>query len=514
MCETSHGPQKQGNPMQPADAPDIFAHFADTLRGSDMLESLRDGLIGEGIPCPGPSGPHPLIYADYVASGRALRQIEDLMMTEVLPLYSNAHTEASWCGRAMNRLRAQARAIVATHCGATPEHAVIFAGSGATAGLTRLVGLLGVEDMVRAGQRPVVLIGPYEHHSNILPWRESGAEVIEIPEAATGGPDPVQLQARLTAAAGRPVIGAFSAASNVTGIVSDVKGITRILKAQGAISVWDYAGAAPYLPIDMGIGMDAVVLSPHKFIGGPGASGLLILRRDAVTRARPTAPGGGTVRYVSPWGHDYAQDVAVREEAGTPNVLGDIRAALCYLVKDAIGPETMEQRLGDLGRRARAAWADTPGLHILGTPEAQHRLPIFSFQILDPAGRVVHPQLVTRILSDHFGIQARGGCACAGPYAHRLLELDQARSDTLRDAILGGEEMQKPGWTRLAFSVLMDDAKADRIISAVNRVATDPSAFGAGYRGDSRTARFIPQVESNCASIPPEVAPACHSQQN
>ncbi len=473
---------------------DLFTRFTQNLRAPDLLDRLRDGMIGEGMEIPGPNGPQPLIYADYVASGRALRQIEEAIAAEVLPVYSNAHTEASYCGLVMNRLRARAREIVGESCGAGPDHAVIFAGSGATGGLTRLPALFGIEAMLAAGQRPLVLVGPYEHHSNILPWRESGAEVIEIAEAETGGPDIAALEAALVQAAGRPVIGAFSATSNVTGIVSDVAGITALLKAHGALSVWDYAGGGPYLPIDMGIGMDAVALSPHKFIGGPGASGVLILRRDAVARSIPTAPGGGTVRFVSPWGQDYSEDVVEREEAGSPNTIGDIRAALSFLVKGAIGQEVIDARLQAFRQKALAGWAETPGLTLLGNQQAEHVLPIFSFLIEKPEGGMVHPQLLTRILSDHFGIQARGGCSCAGPYGHRLLGVTQEVSDRLRGAILNGHEIDKPGWVRLAFSVLMDEAKADKIIAAVDRIARNPAAYTQAYRLDDHTASIATEA--------------------
>jgi selenocysteine lyase/cysteine desulfurase len=472
----------------------LFSQFERALEHADVIEHLRDGLIGEGLALPGPNGPRPLIYADYVASGRALRQIEDIILSDVLPYYSNAHTEASACGRIMNRMRAQARQIVARECGADERHAVIFTGSGATAGLSRLGALFGLDEMVQAGRRPLVLIGPYEHHSNILPWRESGAEVIEIPESTEGGPDRGALENALVAAGDRPVLGAFSAASNVTGIISDVAGITRLLKSFRAMSIWDYAAAAPYMPIDMGLGMDAIAISPHKFIGGPGASGVLIVRRDAVARDRPTLPGGGTVRFVSPHGHDYSSDVTAREEAGTPNVIGDIRTALCFVIKRAIGQGRMTARLEALRQRALSRWGRTKGLALLGSVDASRALPVFSFLIGGPNAKPLHPQLVTRILSDHFGIQARGGCACAGPYAHRLLEIDAQQSGHLRDAILRGQEIDKPGWTRLAFSVLMTDAKADTIIHAVEQIARRPATFAQEYCADIRTARFTPEA--------------------
>jgi selenocysteine lyase/cysteine desulfurase len=428
-----------------------------------------------------------MIYADYVASGRALRQIEDAITNEVLPYYANSHTEASFCGQMMTRLRAQARQVILDACNGDDDHALVFTGSGATAALNRLVKLLGVD---QPDQKPLVLIGPYEHHSNILPWRESGAEMIEIAEAPNGGPDMDVLEAHLAAAKGRLVVGAFSAASNVTGIVTDVVSVTQLLKKYGALSVWDYAGGGPYQQIDLSSGIDAVVVSPHKFIGGPGASGLLILRRDAVSSCVPSLPGGGTVRFVSPWAHDYSDDVTTREEAGTPNVVGDIRAALCFLVKEAIGQATFDTKLEAFRQRALRVWSKTPGLHIFGNENAAQVLPIFSFQIFDAAGNHIHQQLVTRILSDHYGIQARGGCACAGPYAHRLLGIAHDESETLRQSILGGQEMAKPGWTRLGFSVLMSDEKVDAIIQAVDQLARSRQALCANYRVDESTARF------------------------
>ncbi|MFS3134744.1 aminotransferase class V-fold PLP-dependent enzyme [Gluconacetobacter sacchari] len=477
------------------DGQDLFTDFTFSLRAGG-LDGLRAGLIGEGAPIPGPFGTHGLIYADYVASGRALRQVEEFVMTHILPWYANSHTEASFCGRHVSRLRHAARATIARLCGADDGFSTIFTGAGATAGLNRLVALLGVPEAVRGGTAPVVFIGPYEHHSNILPWRESGAEIVEIDEAAEGGPDLAQLAAALAAAGpDRLKIGAFSAASNVTGIVTDTDAVTALLKAHGARAVWDYAGGGPYLPIDMKPGTpwekDAVVISPHKFIGGPGASGITIVRDEAVTLRRPVVTGGGTVRFVSPWGHDYAGGIATREEAGTPNVIGDIRAALAFLVKDAIGQDIMDARHDTLYHAARAAWDRNPALVILGNPRAARRLPIFSVQVRDPRhGGFLHQQLFTRMLSDCYGIQARGGCACAGPYAHRLLGIDRTQSDAMRAAILSGDEMRKPGWTRLNFSVLMDDAKAARVVAAVDELARAPYPVAESYRADPATARF------------------------
>ncbi|MCC5968847.1 MAG: aminotransferase class V-fold PLP-dependent enzyme [Pararhodobacter sp.] len=469
------------------DTQNPFAAFHAMLSTDDPLATLQGGLIGDGVMIDGPFGPRPLVYADYTASGRALMPVERFMLEHVLPYYANSHTEASYCGAFMTRLRRAARAVVAVACGAGDDHAVVFCGAGATAGINRLVALLGAGPGVR------VLLGPYEHHSNILPWRESGAEVIALDEAPDGGPDRAQL-AQLLISDG-PVICAFSAASNITGIVADVTGLTRQVKAAGALMVWDYAGGAPYLPIAMtpapDAQIDAIALSPHKFPGGPGASGVMILRHDAVRRASPSQPGGGTVRFVSPGGHDYVASLETREEAGTPNVPGDIRAALVFMVKQAIGQDYMDRRYTALCARIEGAWRGHPRIALLGAPGLAG-LPVASFRVRDGRGGYVHQQLVTRMLSDLYGIQARGGCACAGPYVHRLLDIDPAQSDRLRAAILAGDEMAKPGFTRLNLSVLMSDDKVDYILDSVAALADAAPDLMHHYRCDPSRAIFTP----------------------
>ena len=475
----------------------ILTRFAESLpTGTALLPALRAGVIGEGQAFQGPFGERRLVYADYTASGRALAQIESFVAGEILPFYANSHTEASFCGAFMTRARAEARSVIARELNAGPGISVIFAGAGATAGINRLVALLlpARDEMAAQRCRPLVVHGPYEHHSNILPWRESGAEVIEIGEGPEGGPDVAALKAALAGAGeGRRVIGAFSAASNVTGIVTDVVEITRLLKSHGALSVWDYAGGGPYLPIDMtpapDAPIDAIVVSPHKFPGGPAASGVLALREDAVLSKRPSWPGGGTVSFVSPWGEDYSTSLVAREEAGTPDMLGDIRAALAFLVKRAVGVETIVARDKQLAERAFSVWDKVPEIEILAG-DRRGRLPIFSFRVKDPAGGYIHQQLVTRMLSDHYGIQARGGCACAGPYAHRLLGIDESASSTLRAAIVAGSEIEKPGWCRLNLSWICDDATADYIIDSVAELATRAASLKPLYTCDPATARF------------------------
>ncbi|MEZ5996920.1 MAG: aminotransferase class V-fold PLP-dependent enzyme [Hyphomonadaceae bacterium] len=467
--------------------------FARSLKQGDVLENLRAGLIGEGLVIPGADGPVKLVYADYTASGRALAQVERFVQDEVLPFYANTHTETSFCGAYINQLRNAARAEIARICNADDQYAVIFTGAGATAGFNALAHVL-LPETIDPAARPLIVHGPYEHHSNILPWRESGAEVVEVGEATGGGVDLAALEAALAAGqtGGRLIIGTFSAASNVTGITSDIAAVTTLLKRHGALAIWDFACGGPYLDIDMraGGGLDAVVLSPHKFVGGPGASGVLLVRKDVVRATTPSRPGGGTVAFVSPWTHRYLDDLIAREEAGTPNVVGDIRAALAFIVKEAVGCTMIGARCAALRSRALAAWAREPRIEVLGAPGAS-ALPIFSLRIGDGRGGHIHHLPLTCMLSDLFGIQARGGCACAGPYGHRLLDISFEQSQALNLELEQGDESKKPGWVRLNLSYLMDDAKADFVINAVLQLA---------QCGEQRSQDYIIDPSTGCVT--------------
>ena len=472
--------------------------FRRSLATPDTLNDLRRGLIGDNMTFQTAFGTKTLLYADYVASGRALRQVESFIAEQVLPFYANSHTEASFCGAYMTRLRESARATIARLVGADASCHVIFAGSGATAGFNKIVRLLEIPERTAAGERVVVLIGPYEHHSNVLPWRESGAQVVEVPEAVEGGVDLAELEKALQeASAANLIVGSFSAASNVTGILTDPDAVTRVLKRYGALSVWDYACGAPYLPMNMtpspDCAKDAIVFSPHKFPGGPGASGILVIRDSIARRQIPTAPGGGSVSFVSPWDHTYSQRVEAREEAGTPDCLGNIRAALAMLVKDAVGTDAILARDEELRLRALEAWQDVPQIQLLGQRPGIKALPIFSFQVRDASGAPVHHQLFTRMLSDVYGIQVRGGCACAGPYAHRLLSIDEDASTALQQRLRAGQETDKPGWVRLNFSYLHSEEQVQKILSAVTELACNGEKWRSAYTVDTATARFQPK---------------------
>lgn len=471
----------------------ILGQFRDNLNKTNIVEDLQAGLIGEGVEFSTPFGNKKLVYADYTASGRALRQIETFVLDHVLPFYANSHTEASHCGAYISALRKEARDIIGNALNVGEDCTVIFSGSGATAAINRAVALSGVGDFSihNKTEKAVVFIGPYEHHSNILPWRESGAEIVEIDEDAVGGPDLVHLEKELKARAGRKLlVGSFSAASNVSGILTDVNAVTKLLKHYGALSFWDYAGGGPYIHMDMNpqgeTGIDGIFLSPHKFPGGPGASGILAIRNSVIKSQKPTWPGGGSVSYVSSWGHDYLDSITEREESGTPNIVGDIRAALVFLVKEAIGQDYITKREKEFCELAFSVWRQNPNIRVLAE-EKDERIPIFSFLVDGGNDEYISHKLFTRLLSDYSGIQARGGCACAGPYGHRLLGVGKEQSEAIRKSLSVGGSLEKPGWVRLNFSYLMDDKTASYIIEQVDLLASNVKKYLAKY----------PKVESN-----------------
>jgi selenocysteine lyase/cysteine desulfurase len=477
---------------------------------------LRSEIVGVDSVFRTPFGERLLLYADYTASGRCLLFVERYLMG-MQRHYANTHTEDDMTGRSMTHLLHEAEDLIRRALNAGPGGRVVACETGATGAIDRLQRILGValspatrrrlfealgpEGAARARERlerrrPVIFVGPYEHHSNEVTWREGLATVVTVDLASDGGIDLEHLDSLLRdpAFAGRPLIGSFSAASNVTGMISPVHDIARLLHRHGAIACFDYAASAPYVAIDMcpppdpdgaDPSLDAVFLSPHKFIGGPGSPGLLVFNERLYARdLPPTIAGGGTVDYVGSRTHDFVDDIEERERAGTPGVLQMLKAGLVFAIKEAVGVERIQAREHELTARALGRWARLSGMEILGNPDPERRVGIVSFNVRVPGGAYLHPKFLTSLLNDLFGIQSRAGCSCAGPYGHRLLDIDEATSERYRDWVRRGCQGLKPGWCRLGFHYAMDDAEADFIIDAVEFVARKGHRFLPLYHFD------------------------------
>jgi selenocysteine lyase/cysteine desulfurase len=466
-----------------------------------VLDELRCDMLVEGACVSTPFGDRRITYADHIASGLPLASVEDRLREAVLPLYANTHTEDSATGAHTTRLVHEASEYIKRQLGADARFRLIFTGSGTTGAIKRMQEILGlavpsslrerVLAVLAPEERPVVFVGPYEHHSNELSWRESLAEVVRIPLDDRGAIDLGALERALEDPryAGRPKIGSFSAASNVTGILTDVPAVARLLHAQRAAAFFDFAASAPYVTIDMRPGredgIDALFLSPHKFVGGPGSPGLLLFDQGLYDQPSPTTAGGGTVSFVTASEQWYLDDIEAREDAGTPAILQKLRAAMAFEVKERVGAERIRAREEALIGRALARLSRHPNLRLRGNLEAP-RLAVVSFEVL-AGGRTLHPRFVIRLLNDLFGIQGRAGCSCAGPYGHTLLGIEPTLSREVHEAIEAGFEAVRPGWSRLSFHYAIDDETFAFLLDAVEFVAEHGARFVPLYRLDWRS---------------------------
>lgn len=465
---------------------------------NSLIQKIREDVIGQRQAIATPFGEKPLVYADYTASGRSLGFIEDYIRHQVLPFYANTHTETTFTGARTSALRESARQMIRRAVNGTADDKVIFCGSGATAAINKLIDVLNLRlpaDLdqrcslaaaLPEDERPVVFIGPYEHHSNELPWRESIARIELIPLDALGGIDLKALeQALIRHRQRRLLIGSFSAASNVTGIKSDVPAVTALLKQYGALACWDYAAAGPYVRIDMNAAhaLDAVFLSPHKFVGGPGTPGILIAKRGLFRNRVPAVVGGGTVSYVTPEDHVYVADIERREEGGTPAIVESIRAGLVFSLQQQVGVDVIQAHEQAMAESVMTRLQACANIEVLGSPDA-HRLPIFSLRFWH-GERELHYGFVVSLLNDLFGIQARGGCSCAGPYAHTLLGMDMAYSKRVEAAVTSGAGLLRPGWVRLNFNYFIDADELEYLLRALELVAEHGWRLLRCYRYDA-----------------------------
>ncbi len=430
-----------------------------------------------------------MVYVDWTASGRMYWPIEEALLYKVYPWVANTHTEASLCGATMTRAYVEAKAQIKRHVNAHNDDILLPCGTGMTGALAKLQRMMGlvVPEPQREGpksdptERPVVLISHMEHHSNHTSWLETHCEVVLIPQTDDGGIDLKGLERQLENFGDRPKIVSITACSNVTGVETPYHTIAGMAHAHGGLCFVDFAASAPYVDIDMHPSeqhaLDAIFFSPHKFLGGPGSSGILIFNKKLYHKKVPDIPGGGTVTFTDPWGnHLYKPNIEEREDGGTPGFLQTLRAAMAIKLKEAMGTTPMRQREQEINEQVFGELSTIEGLKLLA-PGHRYRLSIFSFVI-----HGLHYDLVTRLLSDRFGIQARGGCSCAGTYGHYLMDIDSGDSERIREKSRLGCSLDRPGWVRVSFHPTQTDKEVLQVCHAIRKIAQKGHGWAKGYK--------------------------------
>lgn len=471
----------------------------------NYFKPFRDNIIGINDRFNSPFGDVPLIYADWIASGRLYRPIEDRIINTMGPFIGNTHTETSETGTLMTYAYHFAHKKIKEHVNANSNDVIITAGFGMTAVVNKLQRMLGLKscgqgskiNCIDEDNRPVVFITHMEHHSNHTSWFETMADVVQIPPGPDLRIDLDQFRSLLEHYKDRRLkIGTFTACSNVTGIVTPYHQMARLMHEYGGFCFIDFAASAPYVAINMHPAdpiekLDAIFFSPHKFLGGPGSSGVLVFDRRLYSGHRPPdQPGGGTVDWTNPWGeYKYIDDIEAREDGGTPGFLQAIKAALAIELKEKMGMDNMRKREDELLKSAFLRLAEIPGLHMLAEND-RDRLGIISFYIRD-----IHFNLVVKLLNDRFGIQVRGGCACAGTYGHYLLDVSYDKSHLITSLISSGDLSQKPGWIRLSLHPTMTDEELLYITDAIRQVQAHHKNWRDDYIYNRHTNEFRHRIE-------------------
>lgn len=472
----------------------------------EYFRPYRENIIGHDQEFDSPYGRHRILYADWTASGRLYAPLEQLMRDEIAPLVGNTHTETTITGTTMTQAYHEALRVIRSHVRASADDAVICQGSGMTGVVNKFQRILGLRvherfrEQVRVpeAERPVVFVTHMEHHSNQTSWIETIADVVVIAPDASGLVDLADLRRLLDRyAARRTKIAAVTACSNVTGILTPYHEIAELMHAAGGLCFVDFACGAPYVAIDLhpagrpGAHLDAIYFSPHKFLGGPGTSGVLVFNKGLYRNRVPDQPGGGTVDWTNPWGgRKYFDDVEAREDGGTPGFLQAIRTALCLRLKESMGVDAMRAREAELLAILWPGLQRIPGLHLLADGHPS-RLGILSFYIDG-----LHYNLAVRLLNDRYGIQTRGGCSCAGTYGHYLLHVSPQHSKSITDRIDHGDKSDKPGWVRLSIHPTTTDAEARACVRAVAEIAAHHRAWSQDYAYDAHTNEFTHRTAS------------------
>ncbi|MCJ7717164.1 MAG: aminotransferase class V-fold PLP-dependent enzyme [Anaerolineales bacterium] len=440
---------------------------------------FRKGIIGIDTKLLSPDGKkRRMIYADWVASGRNYLPIETRIQEEILPLVANTHTETSTTGMAMTHAYHTAQGIIKKHVNANSDDLIITQGSGMTGLVNKFQRMLGfkanqdLEQILPEEKCPVVFLTHMEHHSNHTSWLETIATVKIIQPTPDGLVDINSLKELIKEYKDRPLkIESVTACSNVTGISTPYYEVAQLMHKSGGYCFVDFACSAPYTKIDMhpeldNADLDVIFFSPHKFLGGPGSTGVMVFSRDLYNQKVPDNPGGGTVDWTNPWGgHKYIDDIEAREDGGTPAFLQTIKAAMCITLKNEMGVSKILAREEHLLELLWKKMIDIPNLHILAS-QHKDRLSVISFYIDD-----LHYNLGVKLLNDKFGIQVRGGCSCAGTYGHYLLNIDQSQSQQITDKINQGDLSEKPGWIRISLHPTMTDDEVKYIGESIKELA-------------------------------------------
>lgn len=468
----------------------------------DYFSKFRKHIIGNDFKHPFEHGKKPILYADWAASGRLYKPIEDYISHTLGPYVANTHTETTLTGTVMTDAYRQAHQIIKKHVNAGPDDCLLFAGFGMTAVVNKFQRILGLRVPERFKPlfetskevRPLIIITHMEHHSNQTSWVEGLVDIEILNRTKNGLPDQNHLRTILEANKHRNLlIGSFTACSNVTGIITPYYEMAEIMHEYGGYCFVDYSASAPYVKMDMHPEkeeqrLDAIFFSPHKFLGGPGASGILVFTKSLYLNKVPDNPGGGTVTWTNPWGeHYYFDDIETREDGGTPGFLQAIKASLAILLKEEMGVDKIAAREHEIKEQLIGGLENIPNLFVLESQQ-HNRLGYISFLIKD-----VHHNLIVRLLDDRFGIQARGGCSCAGTYGHILFNIDYHESERITHLINDGDLSKKPGWVRVSLHPTMTTSEVDTIIEAISKIVTNHEEWGSTYTFDLHSGDFVPK---------------------
>ncbi len=456
----------------------------------NFFEKYRNNIIGINKTFQSPYGEKKIIYADWIASGRLYEPIEQKLQVTFGPLVGNTHSESSFTGSSMTHAYHYAQSIIKKHVNAGADDVIITAGSGMTAMVNKFQRILGLRiseqlrDYLKLPDelKPVVFVTHMEHHSNHTSWLETIADVVCVEPDKNGLVDLGNLKSQLKIYKDRKLkIGAFTACSNVTGIETPYHQMAKIMHENGGFCFIDFACSAPYSNINMhpeneSEKLDAIFFSPHKFLGGPGSSGVLIFDSKLYKNRVPDNPGGGTVDWTNPWGqYKFVSNIEAREDGGTPAFLQTIKAALCINLKDEMVVENIRLREEEILKIVFAEFKKIPNLKILAD-NIENRLGAISFYV-----KGIHYNLLVKLLNDRFGIQVRGGCSCAGTYGHYLLHVTHGESQHITDKIDHGDLSEKPGWVRMSIHPTMADEEVYFITNSIKEVVENIKDWEKDY---------------------------------